>query len=257
MNLIYSNPSVYYVYAYLRNKDTQNGKCGSPYYIGKGKDLRAYKPHRNKNSGVYTPKDKRFIVFLETNLTEMGAYALERRYVTWYGTQYDNTGILRNLTKGGPGIFGRTFKHTEETIIKIRNSNIGKKRKPFSKEVLFKMHSMAIGIPKSEETKAKMRKPKSDAHSKNISKGRTGIQFTDAHKEAISRGASKYWYTLTSPVGEVYEMHSINRFCKDRNICEQKFKNYSNMGKIPEAQNNSTQKRINASGWDVKRISTV
>jgi hypothetical protein len=31
-------PKGFYVYAYLREKDSNNGLAGSPYYIGKGKE---------------------------------------------------------------------------------------------------------------------------------------------------------------------------------------------------------------------------
>lgn len=36
----------YYVYAYLRKHDSKIAKAGTPYYIGKGRDGRAYKKHR-------------------------------------------------------------------------------------------------------------------------------------------------------------------------------------------------------------------
>jgi len=87
---------IYYIYAYVRKSD------GTPYYIGKGKGGRAYAPHK----WAKTPKDHNQIVFLEKNLSEIGALALEKRYIEWYGRKCKGDGILLNIADGGQGSSG-------------------------------------------------------------------------------------------------------------------------------------------------------
>ena len=100
-----------------------------PYYVGKGKGSRAFDYHGT----VSVPKNRKCIIFLETNLSEVGALAIERRMIRWYGRECDGSGILKNLTSGGDGcsmpgnlnpMFGKN--HTRESIEKIKTNRTGK-----------------------------------------------------------------------------------------------------------------------------------
>jgi len=106
----------YYVYAYLRSKDSGTAKAGTPYYIGKGCGNRAYEQHRINGKGVWTPKDKSLIVFLQQNLTEQEAHHLEIQLIATHGRKDIKTGILENRTNGGEGVSGIII--TEETVAK-------------------------------------------------------------------------------------------------------------------------------------------
>jgi hypothetical protein len=105
----------FYIYAYIRSKDSTTGKAGTPYYIGKGHSIRAWAPHRDK------PLDNRYIIVLETNLTEIGAFALERRYISWWGRKDLGTGILNNRTDGGEGASGLNLSKEQ---CKTRSDNM-------------------------------------------------------------------------------------------------------------------------------------
>ena len=146
---------IHYVYAYLRPD-------GSPYYIGKGKNDRAFKKHT-----IPVPADKTRIIFLETNLSDIGSMALERRYIRWYGRKDNDTGILRNLTDGGEGFYG--LKHSAEA--KMKMSEYAKNR---SAEHKRKIGESNKGRTTSTETKIK------------ISKSLKNRLFSDEHKRKIS-----------------------------------------------------------------------
>jgi hypothetical protein len=184
---------MFYVYAYLRTKDL------TPYYIGKGKDDRAWQ----KSHSVIVPKDLSRIVMLECNLSEVGALAIERRMIRWYGRKDLGTGILHNRTDGGDGVAGIIPWNKDIQIgsflTEAGRKKISKANKGIKKEHGVKISAAMRGKSKSEEHKRKLsnaskgkvpwNKGLTKANSIEIqqhSESLKGRCFTDEHRAKLS-----------------------------------------------------------------------
>ena len=109
----------FYTYAYLRED-------GTPYYVGKGKGLRAY---GKRSKGVKPPKDKERILILKKRLSEQEAFRHEIYMIAVFGRKDLGTGILRNRTDGGEGPSG--VIQSEEHRQKNREANSGERNPRF------------------------------------------------------------------------------------------------------------------------------
>ena len=138
-----SSTTIYYVYSYVRED-------GTPYYIGKGKERRAWQSHKRSNGSDILPVDTSRIHIIQQNLSESQAFSLEKQLILDYGRIDLGTGCLRNLTEGGEGNRKTGFKHSEEAKENMSKAKLGVKLGPNS------VPSPLKGVPRTEETKQKI-----------------------------------------------------------------------------------------------------
>jgi hypothetical protein len=219
------NPLRYYVYAYIGNN-------GLPYYIGKGCDNRAYAKHKSTS----VPDDKSKIIFLERNLTEIGALAIERRMVDWYERK-NKGGILDNISPGGdspPSQKGAIVSVETRKKLKISGKKAGK---IMSDRMKGKTLEQVYGKEKAEQILKKRKEnqtprkglfKRSEEWKKKRSELYTGRKLPSyvtkkiklAHKKRSEQKlnvgennpASKK-YLVKNPEGHVFFVNSIQNFC--------------------------------------------
>jgi hypothetical protein len=113
--------NTYYVYAYLRQD-------GTPYYIGKGKNDRAWQKYSHT---VAVPTDLSRIQIIKENMEERDALDFEIELISKYGRKDLGTGILRNRTNGGDGTSGHI--NSPETKLRKSLSKQGKNNPMYGK----------------------------------------------------------------------------------------------------------------------------
>jgi uncharacterized protein with PIN domain len=241
----------FYIYAYIREKDSKIAKAGTPYYIGKGNGRRAWNNDRmGRHSSVHMP-NKKYIVILENNLTELGALALERRLIAWWGRIDNNTGILRNRCDGGTGssgvirseefrktisglnnhFFGK--KHTEETKKKLSEAAKGHKRcvgRKYTKETLLKMsesHKIVSSKKTPEQIRASVLKAKETKLKNGTTlRGRTKPEIrgdlNPAKNKDVRKKISEKAKTLTTECQHCNKCFNVGNYKKHLNSLKRK-----------------------------------
>lgn len=167
---------IYYVY--LHRKQT----TGEIFYVGKGKDDRAYKLiGRNRWWKNIVKKHGYTVEFVCKGIPEEQAVLEEKRLIAEYGRLDLGTGCLCNLTDGGEGSSGARV--SEESRRKRSASLKGKNRWARSEATKQKLRKANLGKKLSEETRRKI----SEAH--------MGKKFSEEtlRKRSIARKGKPLW----------------------------------------------------------------
>jgi hypothetical protein len=164
--------AIYYVYYYLRSSDSEHGKAGTPYYVGKGKGNRINGKHT-----VIVPKDSKCKVKIAEGLTNECAKLLEILHISVWGRLDMNTGILRNRTGGGDGGRSRYYSESECNRRSVQAKMINSDPKVREKKRLGAIEALNRPEIKAKRLAAslKRRKVKADKKPKMTSEERSQL----------------------------------------------------------------------------------
>lgn len=181
----------FYIYEHWR---PDRDEC---FYVGKGFGRRANDmQHRSRLHKAIQKKlaaegsaVEVYIIF--RGLDEQAALDREiERIAFWRADGAD----LVNQTDGGEGMAG--YRHSADAKERIRASKFGNKvwvGRKHTTEAIEKTRQKQIGIPKSEATKAKMRKPKNEAHKEKLRQANLGKKHSPETRAKLSASATIGW----------------------------------------------------------------
>jgi hypothetical protein len=219
--------ALFYVYMLCDPRKPLNDGRGVPYepfYVGMGKDRRAFKhftcgvyenlynPHKArkvKKIREATGRDA-FLMFVRDGLTKNEAFDLEMALIARWGRTANGSGVLTNITEGGGSLSYRARSKqavekrassargrplTPEHKAKLRIRAIGRKHSP---EVLARIAKTRAENPRliTEETREKLRqvhlgKPKPEGFGDKIRAAKLGSIRPD-NVERLSKQVSMY-----------------------------------------------------------------
>jgi hypothetical protein len=208
-----------------------------PFYVGKGKDQRAYKTTgRSKFWHNVVNKHGFEVIIVKENLTEEESFLLEQKLVNEYGRKDLGTGILVNLTNGGEGVAGKIYSSAEREFISntmksyYETPENREKRKVIAKEVNArpevreKIRTRAIEQNSCEEFK-KMKSHNTANSWKNIDirkKRVESIKKTRSSEESKNKTklrSQKTYKGFISPTGKIYSpVVNLADFCTEHNL---------------------------------------
>jgi len=171
-------------YVYVHRK----ASTGKVFYVGKGKDRRAWSTNgRNRQWHRTVEKHGIIVEIVQFGMQEWWAFELERDLINKYGREN-----LANVTEGGDGPCG--YKHTKAAKTKMSAAKTGKKKGPDSLETREKKRIANIGkhsdykhtdAARKKISAALKQRQRTQETRLRISASLTGKKASAAHRQSL------------------------------------------------------------------------
>lgn len=223
---------IFYVYQ-LRIEDEP-----LPFYVGKGKGMRAYihtkdwfldidlNKHKSRKINKAKRLEKQILVeFIKTDICEDDAFMWEVFWIAEYGRSDLGFGPLTNMTDGGDGTTG--YKHSEYSRklnserksgsnhprwgkFGDENPTYGRKHTQAAKDKISEANRKRSPI--NESTRDKLSKANSGENNP-----RYGVEVSEETRERLSKANSQSWL-VTDPNGFDIQIFNLKAFCKSNGL---------------------------------------
>ena len=172
---------IFYVYQHIRN-DT-----GVVFYVGKGKERRAYQIDSGRNihwKNIVSKAGGFSVALIVSEVDEEFAHLIEIEAIDIFRRRRFK---LANITGGGEGTAG--LRHSDETKAVIKEKRKLQKMCPVSPETKAKIAASQRGVPRGpnpEHSKRLSGRKLSDKHKANIGAAHTGAKRSYEARAAMS-----------------------------------------------------------------------
>jgi hypothetical protein len=227
----YLEQYMFYVYLHI------NPITNEPFYVGKGKNNRAYSSYgRNKLWHNVVNKYGKVVQFVAEGITEEESICIERSLIEKYGRRDKGTGILVNMTDGGDGVSGKVYTPTEKKILSdsmkayysipdsIEKRRITAKKTNAIPEVKKKISDALKQVNKDKSFIERKRKNTKKSWEDVVIRHRRTEKIKQTRSSLASRAktslcSQKSYEGFISPSGQVYrDITNLSEFCSVHKI---------------------------------------